>query len=77
MVTAYIAEEYPELVEEIPSVSCFRRKIDTLPSAVLEYSRNGEKAMNDHCIPPARRDKSSIHANDGWVMDNYTFDVIV
>ncbi|MDE5883986.1 MAG: DDE-type integrase/transposase/recombinase [Oscillospiraceae bacterium] len=77
MVTAYIAEEPPELVEEIPSVACFRRKIEKLPFAVLEYSRNGEKAMKDHCIPSAIRDKSDIHANDGWVMDNYTFDVIV
>ncbi|MDE7365145.1 MAG: Mu transposase C-terminal domain-containing protein [Ruminococcus sp.] len=77
MVTAYIAEEHPELVEEIPSVSSFRRKIETLPFAVLDYSHNGEKAMRDHCTPSAIRDKSDIYANDGWVMDNYTFDVIV
>lgn len=77
MVTAYIAEEHPELVGEIPSVSCFRRKIEKLPFAVLEYSHNGEKAMHDHCIPSASRRKDEIYANDGWVMDNYTFDVIV
>ena len=77
MVTAYIAEEHPELVGKIPSVSCFRRKIEKLPFAILKYSHNGEKAMHDHCIPSASRRKDDIYANDVWVMDNYTFDVIV
>ena len=77
MMNAFIAEEYPELLEEIPSESCFRRKIKTLPFAVTEYARKGEKAFHDHCTPYANRDKSNIHANDIWVMDNYTFDVII
>lgn len=77
MVEAYIAEEYPEMVAEIPSVSCFRRKINTLPFAVLDYSHNGEKAMHDHCEPHANRKKNNVHANDCWVMDNYTIDVII
>lgn len=77
MVNAYIAEEYPELVGEIPSEACFRRKIKTIPFAVLEYSHKGEKALHDHCIPYANRSKNDVYANDGWVMDNYTFDVIV
>ena len=75
--SAFIAEEYPELIEEIPSVSCFRRKLKTLPFAVTEYARKGEKAFHDHCTPYANRDKSNIYANDIWVMDNYTFDVII
>lgn len=77
MVCAFVAEEYPELVGEIPSVACFRRKIKTIPFAVLEYSHKGEKALHDHCVPYANRRKANIYANDGWVMDNYTFDVIV
>ncbi len=77
IVCAYIAEEYPELTVEIPSVACFRRKIETLPFAVLDYSHNGEKAMHDHCIPYANRRKGDIYANDVWVMDNYTIDVII
>lgn len=77
MVTAYIAEEYPELVEEIPSISSFRRRIEALPFAVTEYSHNSEKAMHDHCVPSAKRNKSNVHANDGWVMDNYTIDVLI
>jgi len=77
MVSAYIAEEYPELVVEIPSDACFRRRIKTIPFAVLEYSHNGEKALHDHCTPYANRQKKNVYANDVWVMDNYTFDVIV
>ncbi len=77
MVCAYIAEKRPELTVEIPSVACFRRKIETLPFAVLEYSRNGEKAMHDHCIPYVNRQKDDIYANDVWVMDNYTIDAII
>lgn len=75
--SAFITEEYPEFTEQIPSVSCFRRKLKTLPFAVTEYAREGEKAFHDHCTPYANRDKSSIYANDIWVMDNYTFDVII
>ncbi|MDE5854049.1 MAG: DDE-type integrase/transposase/recombinase [Ruminococcus sp.] len=76
-ISAFIAEKYPELTEQIPSVSSFRRKLKTLPFAVTEYAREGEKAFHDHCTPYANRDKSNIYANDIWVMDNYTFDVII
>ncbi len=77
MVCAYIAEEHPELTAEIPSAACFRRKIETLPFAILDYSHNGEKALHDHCVPCANRRKNNVYANDVWVMDNYTIDVII
>lgn len=77
MVCAYIAEKYPELTAEIPSAACFRRKIETLPFAILEYSHKGAKAMHDHCTPYANRSKKAVYANDVWVMDNYTIDVII
>ena len=51
MVNAFIAEEYSELVEEIQSEACVRRKIKTIPFAVLEYSYNSEKILHDHCTP--------------------------
>lgn len=75
--SAIVTEEYPEIADVIPSESSFRRKINTLPYAVTEYARGGKKAFHDHCTPHANRDKSKIHANDVWVMDNYTFDVII
>lgn len=77
LTSAFISQEHPELTDMIPSEACFRRKVKSLPFAVLEYSREGEKALHDHCIPYANRKKSNIFANDVWVMDNYTFDVII
>lgn len=77
LANAYIAEEYPELTVEIPSEACFRRKIKTLPFAVLEYAREGAKALHDHCEPYANRRKKNVYANDVWVMDNYTIDAII
>lgn len=74
---AYITEEHPELIEAIPSEACFRRKVKTIPYAVLEYAQGGEKAMKDHCLPHADRLKDKLFANSIWVMDNYTFDIIV
>ncbi len=73
---AYFCEVKPELVEEIPSIDTFRRKVKKIPFAILEYTRNGEKAMKDHCLPYAQRMKDGIHANSIWVMDNYTFDIL-
>ena len=73
---AYFYEVKPEIIAEIPSVDTFRRKVKKIPFAVLEYTRNGEKAMKDHCLPYAQRMKDNIHANDIWVMDNYTFDIL-
>lgn len=77
LTNAVISHEHPELADLIPSEACFRRKIKTLPFAVLEYSREGDKALNDHCKPHANRDKDNIYANDVWIMDNYTLDVII
>ena len=74
---AYFTEEQPELLEQIPNEACFRRKIKTLPFAVLEYARHGEKAMRDHCIPYAQRAYDDIYANDIWIMDNYTIDGLI
>ena len=75
--SAFIAEEHPELLFQIPSVDTFRRKIKKIPFAVLEYAHKGEKAMHDHCIPHADRLTDNLKANDVWVIDNYTIDVLV
>jgi len=75
--TAFIAEEHPELIFQIPSVDTFRRKIKKIPFAVLEYSHKGKKAMHDHCLPYADRLTDNLLANRVWVMDNYTLDVLV
>ena len=74
--SAYIAEEFPELVPEIPSEMTFRRKIEKIPYAVTESQRKGAKAEHDHCQPYAIRLTDKLNANDVWVMDNYTMDIL-
>lgn len=74
--TAFVAEEHPELMEDIPSIATFRRKIQKIPFVVLEYAHKGEKAMHDHCVPHADRLTDNLKANRVWVMDNYTIDVL-
>lgn len=75
--SAYIAEEFPELVSEIPSERTFRRKIEKIPYAVRESQCKGAKAEHDHCQPYAIRLTDKLNANDVWVMDNYTMDILV
>lgn len=72
------AEEfYPELVCEIPTERSFRRQIDRdVEYAIQVLMREGEKAFNDRCAPYAMRMYESLEANDCWIADNHTFDVI-
>lgn len=70
-------EFFPELVCEIPSERSFRRQIDRDVAYALQvYMREGEKAFNDRCAPYAMRMYESLAANDCWIADNHTFDVI-
>ena len=70
-------EFYPELVCEIPTERSFRRQIDRDVAYALQvYMREGEKAFNDRCAPYAMRMYESLDANDCWIADNHTFDVI-
>ncbi len=70
-------EFYPELVCEIPSEQSFRRRIKRdIKYAIKVLMREGEKAFNDRCAPYAMRMYESLEANDCWIADNHTFDVI-
>lgn len=70
-------EFFPELVCEIPTERSFRRQIDRDVAYALQvYMREGEKAFNDRCAPYAMRMYESLEANDCWIADNHTFDVI-
>lgn len=72
------AEEfYPELVSQIPTERSFRRQIDRdVAYAIQVLMREGEKAFNDRCAPYIMRMYESLEANDCWIADNHTFDVI-
>jgi len=70
-------EFYPELLELIPTERTFRRHIDTdIPQAVKIYMRDGEKAMLDKCTPYIQRMYDNLNANDVWIADNHTLDII-
>ncbi|MCM1530521.1 MAG: Mu transposase C-terminal domain-containing protein [Alistipes sp.] len=72
------AEEfYPELVCEIPTERSFRRQIDRdVAYAIKTLMREGEKAFNDRCAPYIMRMYENLEANDCWIADNHTFDII-
>lgn len=70
-------EFYPELVGDIPSERAFRRQIDRdISYALKTLMRDGEKAFDDRCRPYIMRMYDSLEANDCWIADNHTLDVI-
>ena len=70
-------EFYPELLEEIPVERTFRRHVESdILQAVKIYKRDGEKAIKDRCLPYIQRMYDNLNANDVWIADNHTLDVI-
>ena len=63
--------------EKFPTERAFVRWISTIKEPVLMYFRYGEKAMKDKCLPYIHRSYTDLQANDIWVSDNHTFDIIV
>ena len=69
-------EFYPELLENIPSLMTFRRRIEKDVSvSVKTLLRDGEKAFSDRCLPYIMRMYDKLSANDCWIADNHTFDI--
>lgn len=72
----WLKEFYPEYLENLPSERTFRRKIETIPKPVLKLMREGEKACFDECMPYIERLYDELEANDVWIADNHTLDII-
>lgn len=73
----WTTEFYPELVCEIPTERSFRRQIERdVKYAIKVLMRDGEKAFNDRCAPYIMRMYENLEANDCWIADNHTFDII-
>lgn len=72
----WIRENHPDKLEEMTSERTFRRHVERLPVAVVEYFRHGKKAFLDKCAPYIERLYDDLQANDVWVADNHTFDVM-
>jgi len=75
--TAAWAEQYaPELLP-LPDYTTFYRHVKAdVPMAVTVLGREGEKAFRDRCGMYIRRVYDDMHANEWWIADNHTFDVI-
>lgn len=76
-VKAWCATNYPELYDNIPSERTFRRRIENeIPNCVIEFTRYGKKACFDKYVEYVERDYTDLNANDIWIADNHTLDVI-
>lgn len=67
----------PEMVSVMPSVQAFRRRIEKdIPKSVETLGRYGNKRYDDRCAPYITRLYDELHANDYWIADNHTLDII-
>lgn len=74
----YCQENYPHLVDTIPSYCTFTRHIKSdVAEAIKILGREGEKAFDDRAAPYIRRTYDNMRSNEYWVGDNHTFDVLV
>lgn len=71
-------EKHPELYDQIPSHSAFRRRLKwELSECTRILAREGEKAFDDKYSPFIQREYLHMQSNEYWIADNHTFDVIV
>lgn len=76
-IKAWCAVNFPELYSDIPSERTFRRRIESeIPDCVIEFTRHGKKACFDKYVEYIERDYTDLNANDIWIADNHTLDVI-
>lgn len=71
----WLAEFFPEYLPNLPSLRTFRRRLETIPRAVMTYMRKGEKACYDESLPYIERLYDELEANDCWIADNHTLDI--
>ena len=74
---SWCEEFFPELLEVIPTERTFRRHVENdIAEFIKIYKRDGEKAMKDRCLPYIQRMYDNLYANDVWIADNHTLDII-
>jgi hypothetical protein len=69
-------EYSPELAAEIPSEQSFRRRAAKIEKAVVTMARYGPKAFDDRAAPYITRLYDELQANDYWIADNHTWDIM-
>lgn len=76
-IKAWIQNHYPELYDSIPSERSFRRRIkNEIPDCVIAYTREGQKACFDKYCEFIDRDYTDLKANEIWIADNHTLDIV-
>lgn len=75
-VKAWVRTNYPEFYSSLPSERTFRRKIKEIPDCVIAFTRKGQKACFDKYLEYIERDYQEMNANDIWIADNHTLDVV-
>lgn len=72
----WIREFCPDLLASLPGERTFRRQADKLSKAVVTLGRQDNKAYTDRCAPYIVRLYDDLMANDYWIADNHTLDII-
>lgn len=73
----YCENENPDLLEKIPSEPTFYRMVKKIPYPVLTFFREGNKALDDKCMPYLRKIYEHIDSNEIWQSDYHTLDIFV
>ncbi len=74
---AWCITNYPDFVAGIPDERAFRRRTQKeLSGAVASWIRDGEQTCMAKFGICAERDYSNLNANDVWIFDNHTLDII-
>lgn len=71
----WVLTYYPELYADIPSSQTFRRRLSTIPAAVICYATEGAKALYDKYALYGERQYDKLKVNDIWIADNHTLDI--
>lgn len=66
-----------DILDKIPTEQTFYRQVKKLPRPVLVYFREGEKALDDKCMPYLRKVYENISSNEVWQSDYHTLDLFV
>lgn len=74
----YLKSNAQEYVDDMPTYCTFTRHVkDDIAEAIKVLGREGEKAFDDRCAPYIKRTYDNMKANEYWIADNHTFDVMV
>lgn len=74
----YLKSNAQEYVDDMPTYCTFTRHVNNdIADAIKVLGREGEKAFDDRCAPYIKRTYDNMKANEYWIADNHTFDVMV